>query len=247
MRIRSVAAAFDRGQVPRIACFRKGKTPMGVALADLVGALQRYVDEHVAPVWGTPARLVRSTGFLKGAWAMAFLEDADVAGALAYHDLTPDGFPLSKIFVRTTLSRGSAVSVSASHELAEMLVDPAVNLFSTGPRPKRFYAYESVDPVQEDVFDVDGIPVSDFVYPSYFETFRKKGSTKFDHEGKVDKPFQLRPGGYQIVFENGRFSEVFGSRAAARKHEEADLRGCRGIVSRRQRHSRARGPYGHPV
>ena len=141
--LRPILAAFDRGQVPTIACFSKAKTPLGIDLDPLLAALQRYVDEHVAPVWGTPARLVQTTGFVKDAWAMAFLDDADVSGALAYHDLTPDGFPLSKVFVKTTLANGDLVSVSASHELVEMLVDPAINLYSTGPKAKRFYAYEA--------------------------------------------------------------------------------------------------------
>ena len=61
------------------------------------------MSTHVAPVWGTPAKLIKSTDFVKDAWAMVFLDDADEPGALAYHDLTPDGLPLSKVFVKTTL------------------------------------------------------------------------------------------------------------------------------------------------
>ena len=45
---------------------------------------------------------------LKGAWAMVFLDDADSPGALAYHDLTPDGLPESKVFVKTTLREQGA-------------------------------------------------------------------------------------------------------------------------------------------
>src|SRR5262249_31056630 len=77
--------------------------------------------------------LVRPTGFLKTGWAVVFLDDADQPGALAYHDLTPEGLPLSKVFVRTTIQNGDLVSVSASHELVEMLVDPAINMMTTGP------------------------------------------------------------------------------------------------------------------
>jgi len=64
--------AFNQGELPTIAC-------------------QVYIDEHVAPVWGTPAKLIKTTGFEKGAWAMVFLDDADQPDALACHDLTPDG------------------------------------------------------------------------------------------------------------------------------------------------------------
>ena len=66
--------------------------------------------------------LIKSNDFVKDAWAVVFLDNADQPGALAYHDLTPSGFPLSKVFVKTTLDNNDLVSVSASHELVEMLV-----------------------------------------------------------------------------------------------------------------------------
>src|SRR5437870_9189376 len=184
---RLVRGAFDQGQVPTVACFSQATVALGVDLDRLLGGLQKFVDRHLAPVWGTPARLVRASGFVRRAWAMVFLDDADVKDALAYHDLTPDGFPLAKIFVRTTLRNGDKVSVSAAHELAEMLVDPAINLASTGPK-NMLYAYETADPVESEEFPLDGVPMTDFVYPSYFEAFRKPGSTKFDHLGKLRRP-----------------------------------------------------------
>jgi hypothetical protein len=94
------------------------------------------VNQHIVPIWGTPAKLIKTTDFVKDAWAMVFLDNADQPGALAYHDLTPGGLPLSKVFVKTTLADGELVSVSASHELVEMLVDPAINMMTTGPDAK---------------------------------------------------------------------------------------------------------------
>src|SRR5947209_15538377 len=136
-----VMAAFDQGQIPTIACFNKATLNMGVDFDALIAALQKFVDKKFAPVWGTPAKLVKSEDFLPGAWAIAFLDDADVQGALGYHDLTPDGLPFSKVFVRTVLEDGQKVSVTACHELAEMLVDPAINLWAEGLNSK-LYAYE---------------------------------------------------------------------------------------------------------
>lgn len=220
-------AAFNQGGVPTIVCFNRAVTALGIDLDKLIGAMQAYIDRHVMPIWGTPARLVRSKDFVKNTWAMVFLDDADAPGALAYHDLTPDGLPLAKIFVRTTVKNGDLVSVSASHELVEMLVDPAINMMTTGPAPKTFYAYESADPVEELSFTVNGVPVSDFVYPSYFETFHKAGAVPFDHLRRVRKPFQTLKGGYQIVFRNGKWSQIFGSRAKARRFAKEDRRGHR--------------------
>lgn len=220
-------ASFNQGLVPSIACFNKATLPLGVDLDALISAMQTYVDDYVVPVWGTPAKLVKSTDFIKGAWAMVFLDNADQPGALAYHDLTPDGLPESKVFVKTTLDNHELVSVSASHELVEMLVDPAINMMTTGPDPKLTYAYESADPVEQLTFDVQGIAMSDFVYAAYFEAFHKPGSVQFDHLNKVKKPFQILAGGYQIVFKNGKWTQVFGSVTKEKSFAKEDRRGHR--------------------
>lgn len=233
--------AFNQGIAPTIACFidKTTKTPLGVNLDDLIAAMQAYVDQYVAPVWGTPAKLVKSTGFRKGAWAIVFLDNADTPGALAYHDLTPDGLPISKVFVKTTLDNGDLVSVSTSHELVEMLVDPAINMMTTGPDPKTIYAYESADPVEALDFKVIGIPMSDFVYPAYFEVFHKPGSVKFDQLNKVTKPFQILSGGYQIIFKNGKWTQVYGSVTKKKKFALEDRRGHRSEIRKRKTRQKA--------
>jgi hypothetical protein len=217
-----VFGAFNQGLTPTIACFNKAVTPLGVNLDALITAMQAYVNKHVAPVWGTPAKLTKTTGFVPNTWAVVFLDNADTPGALAYHDLTPAGLPLSKVFVKTTIDNGDLVSVSASHELVEMLVDPAINMMTRGPDPNATYAYEGADPVEAPSFNVNGIPMSDFVYPSYFEIFRKPNSVPFDHLKKVTKPFQVLSGGYQIVFRNGKWSQVFASEAKKKRFGRED-------------------------
>jgi len=224
---RPKAAAFNQGGIPKIACFNEASTPLGVDFDALIAAMQAFVDQYVAPVWGTPAKLVKTNGFVKGSWAMVFLDVADEPNALAYHDLTPEGLPQSKVFVKTTLDNNDLVSVSASHELVEMLVDPAINLMTTGPDSKTVYAYESADPVENLSFKVNGIPMTDFVYPAYFEAFRKAGSAKFDQMKKVKRPFQILVGGYQSIFKNGKWSEVFGSAAKKKRFKKENREGHR--------------------
>lgn len=227
-------AAFDKGQVPTIVVVNKAKTPLGVELDKLIAALQKQVDRDFVPRWGTPAKLVKASDFAKGSWAIVFLDDADQPGALAYHDLTPDGFPLSKVFVRTTINDGSLVSVSTSHELLEMLVDPAINMMTDGPDPKAAYAYEVCDAVEETTYVIDGVTVSNFVFPSFFETFRKARSTQFDFLGKLTKPFQLLAGGYQSVWKNGKWASVFASPAKRKRFAGEDRRGHRSESRGRQ-------------
>ncbi len=220
-------AAFNQGVIPTIACFNKATVALGVDLDALIAAMQDYIVKSIVPVWGTPANLVKTTDFQPGAWAIVFLDNADQPGALAYHDLTPDGLPEAKVFVKTTLDNGDLVSVSASHELVEMLVDPATNMMTTGPDPTLIYAYESADPVEALSFKVDGIPMSDFVYPAYFETFRQPGSVQFDYMSKVTQPFQILADGYQIIFQNGKWTQVFGSAEKAKAFAKEDRRGHR--------------------
>ena len=76
-------------------------------------------------------------------------------------------------------------------------------------------------------FKVNGIDMSDFVHPAYFEVFRKAGSAKFDHENKVRKPFQILSGGYQIIFKNGKWSQIHGSKAKEKRFAKEDRRGHR--------------------
>lgn len=236
-------AAFNQGVIPTIACFNQAKTPLGVDFDALIAAMQAYVSDSVAPVWGTPANLIKTTDFRKNTWAMAFLDNADEAGALAYHDLTPDGLPLAKVFVKTTVDDKELVSVSASHELVEMLVDPAINLMTTGPDPKVFYAYESADPVEDLSFKVNGIPMSNFVFPSYFEVFHKPNSVRFDQMRKVTKPFQVLSGGYQILYKGGKWTQVYGSVSKKKRFKAEDRRGHRSEQRkeprRRQRSARS--------
>ena len=69
--------------------------------------------------------------------------------------------------------------------------------------------------------------MSDFVYPAYFENFHKPKSVRFDHMGKVSKPFQILAGGYQIIMKNGKWTQTFGSPAKKRAFAREDRRGHR--------------------
>ena len=215
-----LGAAFNQGGTfPTIAVVNQATVDLGVPLAKLVPALQKFLDEHFVPIWGYPAKLVVYSDMKKipaGQWPFLFLDDADAANALGYHDLTKNGQPVSKIFVKTTLADGQLVSVTACHELAEMLIDPGAQLWAQR-KDGSFVAYEMSDPVEEQTFDIDGIAMSNFVYPAYFEEFHKPKSTKFDHLGKLTKPFEIATGGYLIVSNQNKVTEVFGSKAKAQR------------------------------
>jgi len=186
------------------------------ALKAMVDAVQVQVHRDFFPVWGLDATLnfvpKDNKPPLGMSW-MAVLDTADVAGALGYHDVTNDGLPLGKVFAKTTVDDGGKVSVTLSHEVLEMLVDPDVNLLceiGTG-RTRRYFAYEVCDAVEADNlgYDINGVTVSDFVTPAYFETFLPKGR-KFDFQGKLQSPMPaMLPGGYLAYEQDGSWHQIF--------------------------------------
>jgi len=168
-----------------------------------VAALQKQVSNDFTPAWGTGATLY---GFAKGStipagyWGLAVLDDSDQAGALGYHDLTKDGLPLGKVFAKTDQQYGASWTVTASHELLEMLADPFINL--TAQNGSRLWAVEVGDPVEADAlgYQIDGVLVSDFVYPSWFDP-NVAADIVLDHGGTTKAPFTLAKGGYASVLD----------------------------------------------
>lgn len=231
------AAQAGQGGSVRIACINQATVPLGVPFDRLTAALQACYDKYFLPVWGYPVTLYNTTKPKPGDWQFYYLDTADEAGALGYHDLTKDGQPVSKVFVKTTLDDKQLVSVTACHELFEMAIDPLANLWAENSDGKE-YAYEMSDPVEEDTFLVNGIAMSNFVHPSWFEPFKHPPGTRFDHLGKLTKPFSMTKGGYMIVKQNGKVREVFGSKAKQQRFASEDRRGHRSEF-RKPHHARA--------
>lgn len=220
------AAQAGQGGSVRIACINKATVDLGVPFAALTAALQKCYDQYFLPVWGYPVTLYNAKSAKPSDWQFVYFDTADEAGALGYHDLTRNGQPISKVFVKTTLEDRQLVSVTACHELFEMAIDPLANLWAEAADGTE-YAYEMSDPVEEDTFLVDGIVMSNFVHPSWFEPFKHPPGTKFDHLGLLTKPFSMTKGGYVIIKRNGRVGQVYGSEAKARHFALEDRRGHR--------------------
>ena len=81
---------------------------------------------------------------------------------------------------------------------------------------------------------IDGLEMSDFVYPAYFEDFHPAKSVKFDELGVIEEPFGLAPGGYHWTFADGAWKRVDGSPAKEQKNAARDRRGRRGAHRTKQ-------------
>lgn len=176
----------------------------------LAAALQKQVVRDFEPIWGYTATLVPipkgGTPSIATNWQLVFMDDADQAGALGYHDLTTAGLPLGKVFVETTIQSGNSWSVTASHELLEMLADPYANeatILLVSNSKGTAYAYEVCDACEEDSlgYIINSFKVSDFVTPDWFNPETLRPNTKYDFMGHVTAPLQLLPGGYIGVYE----------------------------------------------
>jgi hypothetical protein len=217
-------------------------------IAPAVAALQKQVTNDFRPVWGVDAELTmtgKTSQPPPGSWWLVILDDSDQAGALGYHDLTSEGMPLGKVFAASDLKANTSWTVTASHELMEMLADPNINLTvfvqntnTTGT----LYAYEVCDPCEDDSlgYQIDNILLSDFVYPSWFEDFRTTGSTQFDRTNQIQSPLQLLNNGYIGVF---NVSAGSGWQQQTAQMALTDTRNRGNVGSRRERRSTPRNQW----
>src|SRR5919204_1542913 len=171
-------------------------------------AFNKFVG-HVRAWWPRAATLVwiAKDQEPRDGWKLIFADKSDEAGALGYHDFTPDGRPISYVFAKDDLQYGYNPTITATHEIAEMIADPWISeAFQVSNT--QFFAKEICDPCEADQFAYSikvnpfpAVQASDFVLPKWFIP----GSTgQFDWAKKIDRPLKLLPGGYMSVFVSGK-------------------------------------------
>jgi hypothetical protein len=121
-----------------------------------------------------------------------------------------------------------------SHELLEMLADPWINWCAQGSDGK-IYALEVCDAVEADRlgYEIDGVLVSDFVTPSWFEP---TPADRIDFKQRIGKSLELAAGGYiSVLNAGGQWKQIaargeptvpipFGSRRQRRNMGKAEWR-----------------------
>jgi hypothetical protein len=213
----------------------------------IVAALQSQVDKEFRETWGMTAHLkfVGKTAPPAGSWWLTMLDDSDQAGALGYHDLTPELHPVSKVFVAEDLKYNASPSVTASHELLEMLGDAYINETVLDPGTGRLYAMENADAVEADNlgYEIDGVLVSDFVLPKYFDPQHRGKGEPLSYKGNVTEPFSLAPGGYLSYLDLNNLNAGWQQETAQEAPAEGRAEGQRHVGfppgSRRERRIRA--------
>ncbi len=177
-----------------------------------IRAVNRQVIEDFMPIWGSGyVSKLHASQFAPDhpdilsedpvpAEAVIYLVDEPhLAGALGYHAMNNAEVPVG--FVFTSLGDWT---VTLSHEVLELIVDPTVNILVPGPHPNDpnatvLHAYEVCDAVERTVYDIDHITVSNFVTPQYFRDGDAPG-TRNDFLGVGVGSFGLTPGSHIAFF-----------------------------------------------
>src|SRR5271156_3838926 len=96
-------------------------------IAAVVPDLQIQVSRDFAPVWGIDCTLSfvgKGKTPPTGSWWLVILDDSTQEGSLGFHETTSQGLPCGKVFAKSDIQYGMSWSVTVSHELLELLVDP---------------------------------------------------------------------------------------------------------------------------
>src|SRR5262245_34687801 len=105
----------------QIAVINQSTKVSDAAVQAMISAFSSQWNDDLDPVWGVGTAqftfVSQASQPPKGSWWVVFLDDSAQANTLAYHDLTNEGLPISKVFVNTLLSDNASVSIGASHEI----------------------------------------------------------------------------------------------------------------------------------
>lgn len=212
---------FPRNRMATISVINRSTVVSPKEVTAAVAAVQVQVSHDFAPQWGIDAELKVVDDLAHSdptSWIVAILDNTDQDGALGYHDVLQNGTPLTQVFAKTDLKYGLNWTVTLSHEVLEMLGDPNINLVVA--HEGRLYSYENCDAVEDDSmgYPINGVVVSNFMYPSWFQSFWQPGQVQFDHRGVCKKPFEIAAGGYMPIFDltTGRWKDISSGPASAR-------------------------------
>lgn len=152
-------------------------------------------DYHPVVVFAHSEELIGQLEVAIGPELVARLVDdfeKDRLGGLHLNAFTRQPFAL--------VEASDAWSVVISHEVLEMIADPFGNRLIAAAHPldrtqRVKYLLEVCDPCQAVWYPVNGVPVSDFFTPRYFDPV-SVDRTRYSFTGEIEEPLQILEGGY---------------------------------------------------
>lgn len=171
------------------------KTPPD-EVCHVAAALQKQATRDLAPLWGVSATVdvFPTARSVPAGYAPVFVVD-DVQGAAGYHT-DRNGQPFALV------EYSHSWSLTASHEVLELLCDPWGNRTAPGRSPddeqgQVEFLVEACDPCEaaEFAYTINGVFVSDFITPQFYDPKQTAGA-RYSFTGAITKPREVLPGGY---------------------------------------------------
>lgn len=184
--------------------FNRPRRAIQKELLQVTAALQTQVVRDFARFWDVPAVV------------SAFESLEDVPPHYIPIAITQAELPGRRRAFHFTLGGGAFAlikyeedwSLAASHELLEILCDPTGQVTAGGPslldlqkKPNQErqgdvdYLMEICDPPEASTYRIDGVLVSDFVTPQFYDAVAIKGE-RYSFTGTITAPLTLLRGGY---------------------------------------------------
>ncbi|HEX8571561.1 MAG TPA: hypothetical protein VF759_02290 [Allosphingosinicella sp.] len=170
-------------------------------LTRVSAALQKQATRDLLPIWDISATVdafVRLEDVPTDYWPIIIMDNIGIPGVAGIHQ-DRNGQPFALVSSKPDIDEWS---LTASHEVLEMLVDPFGRRLVAGdsikPGQGRVdYLVEVCDPSEHAQFaySVNGVLVSDFYTPHFFDPAPAPG-VRYSYTGDIERPRQVLEGGY---------------------------------------------------
>jgi predicted chitinase len=171
-------------------------------VSKVAAAIQKQATRDLSPIWSVSATVDAFDSLDDvpiGYWPLVVMDNINTPGASGIHE-DNNGQPFALISASADLD---VWSLTASHEALEMLVDPfgrrmvAGDALPDSGQVRVSYLVEVCDPCEsaEFAYSSNGIRVSDFYTPRYFDPTSSDG-VQYSFTGAVKGPRQILDGGY---------------------------------------------------
>jgi hypothetical protein len=197
-RIAAMTLYANIALIDKTAGNKVGMAELSRVAASLTTQVNRDLH-HWWPVKATVLAVPATEKLPVGTWPIHIV-DALPPGEGGYHWQDGHNQPYAEV------EYGQGWTVAASHELCEMVIDPAGNRLMTarsivldgGAEEYGLHQYsyliEVCDPCEAAGYTINGVAVSDFVIPQYYHTGTKDG--RYSYTGAIVRPLQVIGGGY---------------------------------------------------
>jgi hypothetical protein len=176
-------------------------------LTEVAAALQKQITRDFAPIWNVDATIAAFSAdqIPQGYWPISIEDNLDAfPGAAGIHLNEQDNSPYALVLF------GPTWSLTASHEMMEMLADPWGSRTVPGQSPRQAqgrvdFLVEVCDPCEDAQFayTVNGVTVSDFYTPNYFDPVAA-ANVRYSFSGAITAPRQVLTSGYLSWFDARR-------------------------------------------